>query len=236
MMVLEKGLEEYGSVVRWLRDLSYQQSGSESTKRHFLWVLKSFCDSVGKSPDEMVSECRGSEEARREYADKIKAFVMRNDRTKDTIATYSTAMKSFFRHNGVEVPVGRVKSWVTYEDRAITPEELRKLLKVADLRTKVAVAVLAQSGMRTETLAKLTYSHVREGLEKEEAPLRIYVASELAKDRAKSFDTFIGPEAIELLKSHIEARKRGTKYIEGEAVVDESPLIRNDLSRDILGV
>ena len=199
MMVLEKSLEEYESVRRWLLDLSFESSGSESTRSCFLWVLGKFCGFVGKSPDEMVSECLGSEETRRKYADRIKEFVMRGDRARGTISVYSSALKSFFKHNGVEVPVGKVKSWVTYEDRAITHEELRKLLEVANLRTKVMVVLLAQSGMRSGTLARLTYGHVRERLQKEEVPLRIHIASKLAKDRVKSFDTFIGLEAVESL-------------------------------------
>jgi len=75
-MVLERGLEEYESVGRWLRDLSFERSGSASTRVGFLWVLKKFCGFVGRSPDEMVSACRKSEEARQECADRIKAFVM----------------------------------------------------------------------------------------------------------------------------------------------------------------
>jgi hypothetical protein len=61
MMVIEKALEEYESVGRWLLDLSFEQSDTESTRSSFLWVLKKFCDFVGKSPVEMISECKGSE-------------------------------------------------------------------------------------------------------------------------------------------------------------------------------
>jgi len=55
--------------------------------------------------------------------------------------------------------------------------------------------------MRSGTLAELTYGHIREGLEKDEVPLRIHIASELAKDRVKSFNTFIGLEAVRGRKS-----------------------------------
>ena len=235
-MVLDRGLEEYESVGRWLRDLSFERSGSEKTRSFFLWVLRKFSGFVGKSPDEMVFECKGSEEVRQAYADRIKAFVMRDGRARGTVSTYSAVLKSFFKHNNVLVPVGRVKNWVTFEDNAPTPEELRKLLEVADLRTKVMVAILAQSGMRIGTLAGLTYGHVREGLEKGEVPLRIHISSMEAKGRVRSFDTFIGQESVELLKAYFEARRTGTRYIEGEVLVDESPLIRNDHSRNALGV
>jgi len=236
MLVLERSLEDYESVKRWLLDLSFERSDSEGTRSLFLWVLKKFCGFADRSPDEMVSECRGSEGARREYADRIKAFVMKDGRARGTISMYSAALRSFFRRNGVDVPVGKVKNWVTYEDRAITPEELGKLLEVSDLRTKVAVAILAQSGLRIGALTKLTYGHVREGLEKGEVPFRIHIASQLAKDRVKGFETFIGPEAIELLKAYIEARERGTRYIQKETLTDESPLIRSDFSRKVVGV
>jgi len=96
MMVLEKPLEEYESVSRWLRDLSFERSGSESTKQGFLWVLKSFCGFVN-SPDETVSECRDSNDTRQTYADKIKEFVMIDNMAKNTISMYSVALKSFDR-------------------------------------------------------------------------------------------------------------------------------------------
>jgi hypothetical protein len=58
---------------------------------------------------------------------------MRSEKARGTISMYSAAMKSFFKHSGVEVPVGRVKNWVTYEDRAITQQELRKRARFLDL-------------------------------------------------------------------------------------------------------
>ena len=53
----EMELERYESVEKWLRDVAFERSGSLNTKENYLKVLGLFCRFVGKSPDEMVSEC-----------------------------------------------------------------------------------------------------------------------------------------------------------------------------------
>ena len=50
-------LEENESVVRWFKDVAFERSGSLSTRDLYLKVLRLFCGFVGKSPDEIVSEC-----------------------------------------------------------------------------------------------------------------------------------------------------------------------------------
>ncbi len=236
MMIETRSLEEYESVSRWLLNLSFESTGSSGTKQLYLWILEKFCRFMDENPDELISACRASESARREFAEKIKAFTMDDHRARGTVSTYSFALKSFFKHNGVHIRIGRIKRWVTYEDRAITQEELCKLMEVANLGSKVMIAILAQSGMRIGTLASLTYGHVKEGLDKEEAPLRVHVDAKITKDRVKSFDTFLGPDAIHLLKAYLKARKLGTENIPGEILTDKSPLIRDEVSKDVKGV
>ena len=223
-------MEGYQSVKKWLRDIAFERSGSVNTKKYYLAVLRLFSRFIGKSPDEMVSECASG--AVSDYVEKTKAFTMAGDRAKGTVLVYSHIIKSFFDHNGILLPIGRIQNWVTYEDRAVAPEELHRLLQASNLRTRAEISVLAQSGMRVGTLAGLTYGHVKEGLEKGEVPLRIHISSMEAKGRVRSFDTFIGSEAIDYLKLYLESRQRGTKKIPGEKLTERSPLFRDQRGKD----
>lgn len=87
---------------------------------------------------------------------------------------------------------------MTYHDRAPTPEELRKLLEIADLRGKVIVSMLALGGFR---VAKLKYRHVKHDLERGIVPVHIHVEANITKGKYHDYDTFIGAEAVEYLKT-----------------------------------
>jgi len=63
---------------------------------------------------------------------------------------------------------------VTYHDRAPTPEELQKLLDIADLRGKVIVSMLALGGFRIRTLAKPKYRHIKHDLERDKTSPHTY--------------------------------------------------------------
>ncbi len=228
-------LEEYKSVNKWLSDIAYERSGSLNTKKMYLTVLKNFCRFVGKTPDQLVSDC-SSEVKIRKFVEQIKAFTMKEGRAKGTVVLYTTVLKSFFDHNGVHLPIRRIQNWVTYEDRAITQDEIHKILQVSDLRAQVEIAILAQSGMRIGTLARLTNGHVREGLEKGEVPLCIHISAELTKGRVKSYQTFIGPESINLLKLYFHVRKVGTKKIPGEQFTDTNPLLRHHGKKEVIPI
>jgi integrase len=50
--------------------------------------------------------------------------------------------------------------------------------------------------------------------------------------RAEGYDTFIGPEAIDALKSYLDSRRRGTRHIPGEVIARDAPLFRRQLNGD----
>ena len=121
----------------------------------------------------------------------------------------------------VQSCVGHVKSWykinsstitlpytlsrrVTRKDRSPRPEELQNVLNVADLREKVKVSLPALSGFREETLSRLRYGHVREGLEANRTPFHCAVEIEITKGKYASYSTFIGGEAADYLRLYLE--------------------------------
>jgi integrase len=114
-------------------------------------------------------------------------------------------------------------------DRAPKPEELQKLLDVADfLRDRVVVSMLGLGGFREGTLSKLQYRHVKHDLENNILPLHIHVKAEITKMKYGDYDTFLSPEAVNLLKSYLGQRRRGSPCgkIPPETITDYSRLIR----------
>jgi hypothetical protein len=66
-------------------------------------------------------------------------------------------------------------------------------------------------------------------------PIHIHVESEITKGKYNDYDTFIGHEAADYLRSYLELRRNGTPRgrIPAETIADDSPLIRNKTSREI---
>lgn len=145
-------------------------------------------------------------------------------------------VKALFRVNGVDLllPV-RVPKKVKYPDRAPTPEELAKIIDIADIREKVIATLLALSGVRIGTLVKLQYRHVKKDLENGIEPVHMHIEAEITKGKYHDYDTFMGSEGVGYLKAYFNARRAGNERMEGgrirgmppEEITDSSPLIRN---------
>jgi len=97
------------------------------------------------------------------------------------------------------------------------------------------VSILALSGIRIGTLVKLQYCHIKNDLENGIIPIHLHIEAEITKGKYHSYDTFIGHEGAEYLKTYINSRRIGNERLEGgkkrgmppEDITDSSPLIRN---------
>jgi integrase len=149
------------------------------------------------------------------------------------------AVKTLFRINGLNLCLPyKLHKYVVTKDRAPTPEELSRLIDIADIRGKLIVATLAQAGFRIGTLCKLRYRHIKEDLERNIIPIHIHVEAKITKGKYHDYDTFLGKEAVDYLRAYLDARKAGglPNKIPAENLQDESPLIRNEHSRYVAPV
>jgi len=150
------------------------------------------------------------------------------------ICNYVKAVKALYRVNGVDLKLPQPLSRrVIRKDRAPKPEELAKLLDVADLRERLIIFMLALGGFREGTLVKLQYHHVRKELEENVMPLHVHVEAEITKGKYNDYDTFLSQEAVEYLRLYLEERQRGSPdgKIPPEQLTDSSPLIRDQTSK-----
>jgi site-specific recombinase XerD len=218
----------------------YDRTGSPMTLYVYVNAIARYAEWLSISPDALVSDVKTSEGLVdlgkvQKHVEALKRYMrMLKDRklSPSRIANYVKAVRSLYRVNGVEVklPYSLSRRSVR-KDRAPKPEELQRLLDVADLREKVIVSILALGGFREGTLVRLHYRHVREDLEKGIMPVHVHVESDITKGKYHDYDTFLGEEAVEYLRLYLEARRHGSVHAEipAEEISDNSPLIRDEM-------
>jgi integrase len=155
-----------------------------------------------------------------------------------TISNHVKGVKALYRTNGIELVLPyRLPRRVKYNDRAPTPEELTRIIDIADLREKVIISMLALGGFRLGTLSKLQYRHVRKDIEAGTIPVHVHVEAEITKGKYHDYDTFLAAEAVNHLKTYLDTRKRGTRRdkwgMPPEQLNDESPLIRDGQTKTV---
>jgi site-specific recombinase XerD len=116
------------------------------------------------------------------------------------------------------------------------PEELSKVIEIANIKEKTVVSMLALSGLRIGTLVKLNYGHVRKDLEAGIIPVHIHIDATITKGKYHSYDTFLGFEAVQYLKAYLDLRRMGTVKIPSETLNDDSPLMRNECRNKVFPV
>jgi integrase len=214
-------------------------SQSPSTAYLYTWSIQQYCQYCSSDPDLLVTECLSEDELPNQ-----KALILEGRRLDDYIGIlqdekYSPghisnlvkSVKALFKANGLQLELPyKLHRYTVSRDRAPTPEELAHLIDLADIRGKAIIAMLALAGFRLGTLCQLRYRHVCENLERGITPLHMHVEATITKGKYHSYDTFIGKEAADYLKTYLEARKVGglPNKIPPEKMQDESPLIRDE--------
>lgn len=227
---------EHASVVELCKHLKNHRIGSKACLYNYVVIVYSFSNWFKISPDELVNECIDPDGYTKPKAvvrakqrlDSYVAYLRSRDLSNNTVNNHIRSYDCLFRSNNVQLNLHfRLRKWNSYECRAITREELQKLLEVANLREKVVITLMALGGFREGTLSKLRYFHVKADLEKGIVPIHLNVESEINKGKYQSYWTFLNHEAAQCLKAYLDARRIGTRKIPPETIVDESPLVRN---------
>jgi integrase len=224
------------TVLKLATRLFNSTTGSKATLYQYVFGAHAFFKWLGEEPDFVIKECL-KKRSTEEVTEKIDKFILElkaKHLAPGTIANHVKGVKQLFRANGISIilpysPDRRVK----YRDRAPTPKELKKVIDLADIREKTIVSILALSGVRESTLVKLEYRHVKKDLEAGVIPVHIHVEAEITKGKYCDYDTFLGVEAVEYLKTYLEMRKNGTWYMPPEEISDNTPLIRDQHSRKV---
>jgi integrase len=233
---------ENKSLMKLAKFFSRNNSGSKHTINQYIYHVSKFCDWIGTTPDKLIEGCfkdgKINTDAVYEENDRLDDYVgdlqARNLAPK-SVRDHVKAIKAFFMVHRITVSLPyHLSGRKATHTRAPKPEELQKLLDVADyLRDRVVVTMLALGGFREGTLSKLQYRHVKHDLENNIVPLHIHVEAEITKGKYGDYSTFLGPEAINFLKAYLEQRRIGSPCgkIPPETITDYSPLLRGIQSK-----
>jgi integrase len=202
----------FDPVQTWIGNVAYSHSHSEGTADYYKFALKNFCSFIEKTPEQILEEYEISNEKgfRRKYARLLKAFIIEqtdNDYAVGSITTIVAAIRSFFKYN--DLPLGYVptaKNRVTYHNRDIKLEEIKKILVTGTPRDRAFYSLMIQSGLRPHTITQLEMKHLESDFSKGIIPCMIRVPEEISKGGFGAYFTFIGPETIKYLKAYLSTR------------------------------
>jgi integrase len=205
-------MEQLDLVETWLANVAISNSDSKSTRELYKSNLQRFCSFIGKTPKQILEDYDKSTDRkfRRRYAQYIQAFgaaQLKKKLTPCTIASRVGAIKSFFKY--MDLPLGFVSTprlRVTYHNRDITHEEINLILDASTPREKAFFAIMAQSGLRPDTICNLKFEHIKEDLTHDRIPCKIKIPQEIAKGKYHSYFTFIGEEAVKYLRTYFNIR------------------------------
>jgi site-specific recombinase XerD len=228
------------SMLELAKHLLRHRTGSTATLYQYVYGVHRFSKWLNTQPDQLIKNCQDQDGDPKPKAlaqtsrllDDFVANLQAENLAPGSVSNHVKGVKALFRCSGLklELPYSLPKRGV-YEDRSPTPEELQKLLDIADLRERVIVTMLALGGFRIGTLVKLRYRHVKRDLENQAVPIHVHVEAEITKGKYHDYDTYLGQEAVEYVRAYLENRRKGTRKIPPENIHDESPLIRVAESR-----
>ena len=231
---------ENSSLINLARYLLRSRSGSLMGFYVYANTVHQYSGRLGFQPDQIIADltlASGQPEAdrikkHRKFLEECLAELQDQGRSPGRIHSYAKHIRTFYRINDIEIPrLELPRPTIVNKDRAPKPEELQRLVDVADLREKVTVSMLALGGFREGTLVRLRYRHVREELEKGIVPVHVHVETDITKGKYHDYDTFLGGETVEYLRLYLDARRHGNIHpeIPPEEISDDSPLVRDEM-------
>ena len=230
---------------RWYENL---EARSKVTSQVYLRNLGLWLEYINQDGDSVI------EKAKNDF-DNFKGLISDQIRKleKQGIAgsSISTSIKpliSYLKFNNVVVRLGinianENRNFKAENERIPTSEELGKILRVAGLRERLSISLMAFSGLRPEVLGNIDGTdglrikdipdlRITNGkVEFEKIPARIIVRPELSKIRLKYF-SFLGEEGCRYLKEYLETRNDLNS--ESPLIEPESDMQRNEHKNEFL--
>lgn len=221
----------------WLDSVAVSHSGSKNTDVLYRYHFETFLKFIDATTEDIQKDYNELPERdfRQKYAQALRAWtgqLMRENYAPGSIASFSIAVKSFFKHNDFPLSyVSTVRKRVRFHNRDIDKEEILQVLGISTPREKAFFAMMAQSGLRPTTLCLLKIKNLEPDLSQNKIPLMIKIPEENAKGQYHEYLTFIGEDAVKFLKDYLNTR-RNLKP-ESYAFVNqgaENPMVYNTLS------
>jgi integrase len=189
---------------------------AEATKKGYLMRLNQYLKTTKQSPDEFVAAVRAHPKKFEEGFVVFLQGVARKSSSSTTMS-FRDSVKRFLEINRVAgVNWAYVNEFVpsakrTGQDRAPTQEEIRRILDVADLRTKCLVLFLCSSGARVGAVPYLRWRDVEEV----KAEGRKFAKVVIYRGEPEAYITFVTPECYRLWSGYREMRENLGEKVTG---------------------
>ncbi len=229
-----KDLLENEDVKRWYENI---KAGSNITADVYLRTLGLYCELNNIDPEEIINLAKNNpKEFKNKFMDFLRSLENQG-KAGSYIARFKRVIRSWLKFNDVDLKIdvkikGENESPRIANERVPNKEELAKILRKASLRGRVAIALIAFSGLRPESLGNyngtdgLRLGDLKElnidKLEFEKVPTMLVVRSSLSKAKHQYF-TFIPEEGVTYIIDYLQDRKK-----RGENLTSDSPLLNLD--------
>ena len=219
------------------RGRSSRRRRSEHTIKNYCSYVKLFCEAYMKIPD--ADECfeKLNQGDIKEVVDRFIDFLTEKRKVSNRTARSAFyAVRYWLKSNDIDIePLEDIElptsAATLVEDRAPTREEMKTVLKFANIRDQVAAMLSLTGGFRVGTMTSLTWGDVvldpRQFIEPSlrerdhsHLPALIKVKRKMGRKAKQKFFTFITPETKKLLLQYRAWRER-----QGEVITEESMLI-----------
>jgi integrase len=221
-------------ISRWFENL---RAKSYLTATVYLRGLGYYCELTGSTPYTILEDAK-SGDLRNDFMDFVRKME-KEGKAGSYIARYKKVLRSWLGFNGVDF---KLTANIAYESRAPRVEgeripeksELAKILRSGSPRARLAISLLAFSGLRPETLGNaegtdgLKISDFPEmridsgKVEFDKAPTMVSVRYTLSKAK-NSYFTFLSNEGMTYLREYME-----TRISDGDVLTPETPLFKLD--------
>ncbi|MCL4343016.1 MAG: site-specific integrase [Candidatus Thermoplasmatota archaeon] len=197
-----------------------------------------YCEINSTSPERILKDAE-SGELKRQFSDFVRKMETEG-KAGSYIVKFKHAIRNWLNFNDITASFNGIYISGEYEnptlrdERVPSKDELSRIIRKATSRGRVAIAIMAYSGLRPESLGNyegtdgLRLGDVSElaisnGIEIKNVPAQITVRSRLSKARNQYF-SFIGEEGITYIRDYLEERMKT-----GEKLTPESPLLQFDV-------
>lgn len=241
-------LLENDDVRRWYENLSAK---SGMTANVYLRGLGFYCDRMKTDPKRILEDAMKVKPLQDQFHDFVQG-MQKEGKAGAYIARYKKVLHSWTKYNNVEFrSITNIRNESinerTQNERVPTVEEMKSILHHAGLREKVAISMVAFSGLRPRSISnedgtdclrindipemvlengKVTFPMVRDDKSNYIRPVQIVIKPSLNKGQKHGYFTFLGNFGITYLKEYLEYRMR-----KGETLSPDSPILQYD--RDV---
>ncbi len=200
---------------------------TEKTKSIYLNSLKNYLIDNNLTLETLLKlSVKDSERLLINYIEKLK----REGKSRSFINLVFCSLKHLYIMKNIRINKEKIGKFLGESvrkktDRAYTHEEIKKILDVADLRTKSIVLLMASTGMRIGAIPDLKLKHLKEISKEKIYKIKVYEKSK------EEYYTFCSPECYSVLNLYLDYRKNSGEKVDGESHLIREQFDINDFEQ-----